>query len=69
VPGQINLSESTYHRVKNFFDTEDRGTIGAKNKGGLPMFFLTRIKPPFSGDSHGRIPNGEFSAARERLRA
>jgi class 3 adenylate cyclase len=69
VPGQINLSESTYHRVKNFFDTEDRGTIGAKNKGGLPMFFLTRIKPPFSGDSHGRIPNGEFTAARERLRA
>lgn len=69
VPGQINLSESTHHRVKNFFETEDRGTIGAKNKGGLPMFFLTRIKPPFSGDPDGRIPNEEFSAARERLRA
>lgn len=69
VPGQINLSESTHHRVKNFFDTEDRGTIGAKNKGGFPMFFLTRIKPPFSADPDGRIPNEEFCAARERLRA
>ena len=69
VPGQINLSESTHHRVKNFFDTEDRGTIEAKNKGGLPMFFLTRIKPPFSADPDGRIPNEEFCAARERLRA
>jgi class 3 adenylate cyclase len=69
VPGHINLSESTYYRVKNFFDTEERGTIEAKNKGTLPMFFLTRIKPPFSGDSDGRIPNSEFTAARERLRA
>jgi class 3 adenylate cyclase len=69
VPGQINLSGSTYHRVKNFFDTEDRGNIEAKNKGSLPMFFLARIKPPFSGDSDGRTPNSEFTAARERLRA
>ena len=64
VPGQINLSESTYHRVKNFFDTEDRGTIEAKNKGGLPMFLLTRIKPPFSRDADGRIPNDQFGVAR-----
>lgn len=62
--GRINLSESTYHLIKNFFATEDRGTIKAKNKGGLPMFFLTRIKPHFSRDSLGRIPNSEFAAAR-----
>ncbi|MFO1128094.1 MAG: adenylate/guanylate cyclase domain-containing protein [Rhodospirillales bacterium] len=68
-PGRINLSESTYHRVKSFFETEDRGTIEAKNKGGLPMFFLKRIQSPFSRDGDGRVPNAQFATARSRLGA
>jgi adenylate cyclase len=69
VPGRINLSESTHHRVRDVFVTEERGIIAAKNKGGLPMYFLTRILPPFARDADGRIPNDQFEAARERLRA
>jgi class 3 adenylate cyclase len=68
-PGHINLSESTYHRVKTLFDTEDRGAIQAKNKGSLPMFYLTRIKAPLARDAEGRTPNDQFAAARERARA
>jgi class 3 adenylate cyclase len=68
LPGHINLSENTYHRVKDFFATEDRGTIATKGKGRLPMFLLNRIKPSFAGDAGGRIPNAQFIAARKRLR-
>jgi class 3 adenylate cyclase len=66
VPGYINLSESTYHHVKDLFATEDRGIVATKSKGGLPMFLLNRIKPAFAADSGGRIPNDQFIAARKR---
>lgn len=69
VPGRINVSESTYHRVRDFFVIEERGIIAAKNKGGLPMFFLNGIKPLFARDADGRIPNDQFGVARERVRA
>jgi hypothetical protein len=69
VPGQINLSESTYHRINTFFATDDRGMSEAKNKGSLSMFFLMRIMPPFSGDSDDRIPNREFTAARKKTQS
>ncbi len=38
-PGKINISESTYHLVKEKFDCEYRGEIEAKNKGHLKMYF------------------------------
>ena len=31
--GKINISDSTYNKVKDFFDCEYRGKIEAKNKG------------------------------------
>ncbi len=43
--GRITLSESTYHRVKDIFETEPRGKIEAKHKGRLDTYFLSRIKP------------------------
>ena len=42
--GRITLSESTYHRVKDIFETEPRGKIEAKHKGRLDTYFLSRIK-------------------------
>ncbi len=67
--GRINMSEGTYHRVRHLFDAEHRGSIEAKNKGQLEMYFLNRIKPELSGDDGGRVPNSEFEVARERMRA
>jgi adenylate cyclase len=63
-PGRVNVSESTHHRVKELFETEVRGTIEAKNKGQLAMFFVNRIKPAFSADAEGRVPDERFQARR-----
>ncbi len=46
--GRITLSESTYHRVKERFETEPRGKIEVKHKGRLDTYFLARLKPEFS---------------------
>jgi class 3 adenylate cyclase len=61
-PGRVNISESTHHRVKDLFVTEARGAIEAKNKGKLAMFFVNRIKPEFSADAEGRVPDERFQS-------
>ena len=60
MPGRVNISESTHHRVKDLFVTEERGTIEAKHKGRLAMFFVDRIKPEFSADADGHVHNEWF---------
>ncbi|MBK9498034.1 MAG: HAMP domain-containing protein [Leptospiraceae bacterium] len=59
--GKINISDSTYHKVKDFFECEYRGKIEAKNKGMIDMYFLLRIKPELSRDKEGIIPNEQFT--------
>ena len=56
----INISEETYQRVKDFFDCEPRGEVEAKNMGKIPMYFLKRIKPEYSDDQAGIVPNRMF---------
>ena len=56
----INISQSTYERVKDFFDCEPRGQIEARNIGNVEMYFLDRIKPEYSDDDQGIIPNRQF---------
>ncbi|MBO6522359.1 MAG: response regulator [Balneolaceae bacterium] len=56
----VNISEDTYHRIKDFFECEPRGEIEAKNIGKVPMYFLNRIKPDLSEDEFGIIPNRLF---------
>lgn len=60
LPDKINISESTYLLVKDFFEIEFRGKVYAKNKGELSMYFLNRLKPEFSEDKEGIIPNAIF---------
>jgi len=66
-PGRINISGDTYQLVKDFFDCTHRGKIYAKNKGEIDMFFVNRIKPEFSKDEDGMIPNKEFNMAIAKL--
>jgi adenylate cyclase len=40
VPGKINLSENTYHFVKNDFDLVYRGEIESKDGNKLKMYFI-----------------------------
>ncbi len=58
--GEVNLSETTYDKVKSFFECEYRGKLAAKNKGEMGMYFLRRLKPEFSSDKEGISPNDTF---------
>lgn len=58
--GEINLSETTYDKVKRFFECEYRGKVKAKNKGEMGMYFLKRLRPEFSRDPEGMVPNQMF---------
>ena len=39
-PGRINISETTYHEIKDEFPCEFRGEIEVKNRGPLKMYFV-----------------------------
>lgn len=39
-PGKINISATTYEKVKDFFHCEYRGKITAKGKGEIEMYFV-----------------------------
>jgi class 3 adenylate cyclase len=62
--GKINVSEQVYQRTKELFEFEPRGSLDAKNKGPLEMFFLLRIKADLAKDEDGYFPNETFFAAR-----
>jgi PAS domain S-box-containing protein len=55
--GMVNISGSTYEYIRDFFDCNNRGKIETKNMGKIDMFFVNRIKPEFSIDSLGILPN------------
>jgi len=62
--GKINISEQVYQRTKELFEFEPRGSVEAKNKGPLEMYFLLRIKAALAKDQDGFLPNEAFFAAR-----
>ena len=41
VPGQIQISPSTYELIKGDFVCEPRGTINVKGKGEMPVWLVT----------------------------
>jgi adenylate cyclase len=56
LPGKVNISETTYQLVKDFFETEYRGSIEVKHEQKFDMYFLHRIKKEYS-DRDGVFPN------------
>ncbi|MFO1524929.1 MAG: adenylate/guanylate cyclase domain-containing protein [Turneriella sp.] len=67
VPGQINISATTYDLVKDFFACEYRGATPAKNKGNIDMYFVRGLKPELQRDHQPRVPNEEFRALYAKL--
>jgi class 3 adenylate cyclase len=65
-PGMVRVSESTYEKVKDFFDFGKLIEIDAKNIGLLNTFIVNRILPEFSEDEDGYIPNAAFRKALAR---
>lgn len=55
--GMVNISGITYDYIKDFFDCDYRGKIETKNLGKIDMYFVNRIKPEYSQDKFGILPN------------
>jgi PAS domain S-box-containing protein len=55
--GMVNISGITYDYIKDFFICDYRGKIETKNLGKIDMYFVNRIKPEFSLDHKGILPN------------
>ncbi len=58
--GKITLSVMTYELVKEFFNCEYYGKLPVKYKDDLEMFTVKALKPEFSQDEEGVIPNQSF---------
>ena len=58
--GKILISVMTYELIKEFFVCEYYGKMPVKYKGDLEMFVVSGIRPEFSAEGKGRIPNGLF---------
>lgn len=58
--GKVNISETTYEAIDEFFVTEYRGKVKAKHKGEVDMYFVHGIKPELSIDEDGIRPNEAF---------
>jgi class 3 adenylate cyclase/GAF domain-containing protein len=69
VPGKINISETTYELVKDFFVCEHRGKVSAKNKGEIRMYFLDRLRPELSSNEDGTSPNEKFHELYAKVKA
>jgi PAS domain S-box-containing protein len=57
---KVNISGTTYNIVKEFFECTYRGKIAAKNKEDIDMYFVDRIKPEYSINDEGILPNSRF---------
>ena len=57
---KINISAETYKDIKDIFLCTYRGKVQAKNKGMITMYFVEGIRPEYSQDSLGKIPNDTF---------
>ena len=65
--GRINITGETRELIKDFFDTKYRGSISAKNKGEIEMYFVEGIKAGLSQNAEGRVPNLEFGKLYKRM--
>ena len=59
-PGRVNVSETTYLAIKDYFTCTFRGKVPAKNKGDIAMYFVDGIKPELSVQGKGVEPNDAF---------
>jgi len=61
-PGRLNISGVTYSQVMDYIDATVRGPLQVKGKGELMMYFVDRIKPEYSADEQGLVPNERLLA-------
>ncbi|MCW7503272.1 adenylate/guanylate cyclase domain-containing protein [Leptospira paudalimensis] len=66
IVGEINISQSTYDKVRFLFQCEHRGKIVDKNGERRDMYLLKHIKPKFSKD--GLVPNELFWSIYQKIK-
>lgn len=66
-PGEINISAAVYEKIKYFFICKHRGKVKAKNKGDIDMYYLKGLKPAYSVNGEGRVPNKTFLEIYEKI--
>jgi adenylate cyclase len=66
-PEMVNISKATYDAVQDYFICEYRGKLMAKNKGEVDMYFVKRLKPEFSEDMLGYVPNRRILQIRQQM--
>lgn len=60
IPGLVNISESTYQKVKGFFYCESRGAIDTKNNGMMPMYFVKGLHAHLHEENKPLTTNDAF---------
>ncbi|MFO1525476.1 MAG: adenylate/guanylate cyclase domain-containing protein [Turneriella sp.] len=68
-PGRINMTETTYELVKDFFHCERRGSVDVKNKAPIAMYYLVGLLPELSTGGDSLTPNAAFVDRYRRLQA
>ena len=66
--GQINISATTWHTAKNFFECVSRGKVNMKHIGMVEMFSVKGLRPELSERGEGRVPNAHFYEKYENLK-
>lgn len=67
IVGKINVSKDTYELVRFFFRFSFRGEIKDKHNEKREMYILERLKPRFSKDEAGLVPNADFLRIYEKV--
>lgn len=57
---KVNISRSTYEMVSDVFQCVFRGSIPTKGGTAMRMYFVERLRPAFSDDEDGLVPNHRF---------
>ncbi len=58
--GRVNITETTYDYIKDYFECTARGKIEAKNIGLIETYFVNRLLPQYSKDDTGLEANQYF---------
>jgi class 3 adenylate cyclase/streptogramin lyase len=66
--GMVNISGPLYAQLIDLVEVQPRGPIKVKGKGEVQMYFALRLKPQYSADAAGHVPNEALLALRERMR-
>ncbi|MCI5776672.1 MAG: adenylate/guanylate cyclase domain-containing protein [Bacteroidales bacterium] len=66
--GRVNISESTYQRVRDFFECEYRGKMPVKYKGEMDMYFVKRLKEEYCQQGSTCKPNDALMRKLQILR-